>query len=281
MRRDLVGASALQIPLALAALEQLLDLVEVVEREPLHPAVVLAREQRARAFVGEELARETLERAEIHRGDAGEQATADRVRDRTASGETRRTPPRRAASSCLGDRLVHERERRARRRRLDAARGVHDDELVHAQACAEPLREVGQPLRDVPPRRPQDERRTRTQDAPDVRQQRLGDRRRRARHRHRATPAPARRRRRGRADRGNGRAAWSRWRRRERPLEGAEGGAAARGAPAEENQHARVVREQVARHLTEPAQRLGRTLVVHGEAAACARETRRGRTPSR
>ena len=64
----------------------------VVEREPLDLAVVLAGEERAGAFVGEELPGDAVEGADVDRGHAVDETGAD-------GGEEARRVPRPADSA--------------------------------------------------------------------------------------------------------------------------------------------------------------------------------------
>src|SRR5207344_3245666 len=106
--------------LALAALEDLLDLVVVVEREPLDLAVVLAGEERAGAFVGEELPGDAVEGADVDRGHTVDETGPDRGEERAPRPEAGRLCLA-GAQQLRRHPLVHERQRPLHAGALDAA----------------------------------------------------------------------------------------------------------------------------------------------------------------
>ncbi len=142
--RRLAGSARLEVALALAARDETLDLLEVIQAETLDAAVVLQGEQRARPLVGEQFTRQPVEGAQIHRPHAGAQRRAHRVEGRSARRQAR-------PFSLAGlqhrrqEGVVHERNRRSLRR-ADASLGLRQHQLVNAQATGELLSKVDKSL---------------------------------------------------------------------------------------------------------------------------------------
>src|SRR5581483_3889 len=136
---DLLGRARLEKAFLLAALDEALDLVEVVDAEAIDAAVGAAREQRAGALVGEELASEPGDRAQVHGPDAARQHAVDLGEKRAAAAQALELGLTRRQQD-VEHRLVEERDRPPAAALEEPSRGIDDDELVDAEPLGEARR---------------------------------------------------------------------------------------------------------------------------------------------
>jgi hypothetical protein len=125
---ELLLAARRQVALARAPRDQVARGVEVVDAQLAHQDVALLREQRARAGVGEELVRQALERAHVHRRHARGEHRLDLAQERRAALVARRAGGEQLAQLAQ----VHERDALAVRAH-DPAVAVEPHQLPDAQ----------------------------------------------------------------------------------------------------------------------------------------------------